>query len=248
MGKSFLKSVLKVIFNLFGFQLIRLSTLNAPIVYHEIDLVFDIGANVGQYGKSIRSRGYKGTIVSFEPLPDAHKELQQCARNDTNWIVHDRCALGSKSGITAINISKNSYSSSILQILRSHTDSAPESRFIGKVETPVATLDSIFARYAGSSRNIMLKVDTQGFEHEVMLGSLESISRIKLIQLELSLVPLYEGQKLYDYFVDFLEQFGFVLWKIEPGFTNPSSGQLLQFDATFLNLNLANLGFKIDNE
>jgi FkbM family methyltransferase len=44
-----------------------------------INLVLDVGANVGQFGLSLRNRGYAGQIMSFEPVSDAFNELKKVA-------------------------------------------------------------------------------------------------------------------------------------------------------------------------
>jgi FkbM family methyltransferase len=231
-----LKKIVKKSFNIFGFELRRL--INPPLsptVYHNIDLVFDVGANIGQYASLTRKEGFKGRIVSFEPLPDAHRELSIISEKDAMWTVHPRCAVGSSLDSTKINIAKNSFSSSLLPMLDAHSSAAPESIYVGDVETPLITLDSVFDKYCNQSERIFLKIDTQGYESQVLAGCLSKLPRIKAVQLELSSVPLYEGQELYRYFFDFFEANGFYLWSILPGFSNEVTGQLLQFDAVFIN-------------
>jgi hypothetical protein len=49
----------------------------------------------------------------------------------------------------------------------------------------------------------------------------------------MSLVPLYEGQRLWKDILHRLEAEGFVLWQIIPGFSDPESGRSLQFDGVF---------------
>lgn len=230
------KSVVKKTFNIFGLELSKVTTpLPPPALHHNIDIIFDVGANIGQYAKLARNKGFKGRIVSFEPLPDAHQKLSLNAKKDGLWTVHSRCAVGSSLGSTKINISKNSYSSSILPMLDAHSSAAPDSIYIGEVETPIVTLESVFDTYVNQSEKIFLKVDTQGYESEVLAGCLTKLSQIKAVQLELSTVPLYEGQKLYRHFFDFFESNGFYLWSILPGFANKATGQHLQFDAVFVN-------------
>jgi len=197
--------------------------------------LFDVGANTGQYALLTRKEGYKGRIIAFEPLPDAHQKLSLYAEKDPLWTVHPRCAVGASAGTTKINISKNSYSSSILPMLDAHLSAAPESIYVGSVETPVITLASVFDNYHSHSEKAFLKIDTQGFESEVLVGCLSRLPKIKAIQLELSTVPLYEGQELYRYFFDFFESNGFYLWSILPVFANSKTGQHLQFDAVFVN-------------
>jgi FkbM family methyltransferase len=205
-----------------------------PLVYHKVDLLLDVGANVGQYVIENRQQGYLGQVVSFEPLPDAYQTLRENAYGDTEWVIHERCAVGSEIGQTEINISKNSFSSSLLPMLETHSDSAPESVYIGTASTPVITLDSVYERYAKDKKKVFLKIDTQGFEAHVLAGALKSLQSIFAVQLELSLVPLYANQELYPYFLKFFEEQGFYLWQIIPGFIDNDSGQSLQFDAIFL--------------
>src|SRR4051794_15879966 len=61
---------------------------------HNVDLVIDVGANVGQYATRLRQAGYSGRIVSFEPLPDAFADLARAAADDPLWDVRN-AALGS---------------------------------------------------------------------------------------------------------------------------------------------------------
>lgn len=231
-----LKKIVKKSFNLLGLELRKqVPPLPPPTLHHKIDIVFDVGANIGQYSLLTRKEGFKGRIVSFEPLPDAHKKLSLNAEKDRLWIVHPRCAVGSSLGSTKIKISKNSYSSSILPMLDTHFSAAPESIYVGAIETSVITLDSVFDTYLTQSERAFLKIDTQGYESEVLAGCLSKLRQIKAVQLELSTVPLYEGQELYRYFFDFFEANGFYLWSILPGFANNTTGQHLQFDAVFVN-------------
>ena len=78
-----------------------------------------------------------------------------------------------------------------------------------------------------------MKIDTQGYEDRVLKGATELLNRTTGVQLELSLIPLYKGQLLYDEIIKKLEAIGFELWSINPVFTEPVTGRLLQVDATF---------------
>jgi FkbM family methyltransferase len=198
-----------------------------------IDLVFDVGANTGQFARTIRAAGYAGRIVSFEPLSAAHRALCAHAAGDSLWQVHPRCALGDRAGEATINVSSNSASSSLLPILETSLRSAPESKFVGCEKTSVATLDGLYGQYRGGGERIFLKVDTQGFEKPVLDGAQACLPHVQGALLELSLVPLYEGQELWHYFVDYLGARGFAIWALIPGFSDPRTGQTLQVDAIF---------------
>lgn len=200
---------------------------------YKIDTLLDVGANVGRYGLLIRKAGYKGKIISFEPLNSAFEELQRKSRKDEKWIVNNY-GLGNEQKETEINISKNSYSSSILNILDTHIKSAPNSQYIAKQKIKLKTLDEVFHNFCNENSKIMMKIDTQGFEKNVLDGAQKSLSHINLLQLEMSLVPLYENEILYLEMIHFLRDKGFSLYSLENGFSNHDTGQLLQVDGIFV--------------
>lgn len=199
----------------------------------EIDLVLDIGANIGQFASNIRHFGYTGRIVSFEPLSSAHTELLQFCAGDSGWDAYPRCALGDHVGEVEINIAGNSESSSILPMLESHRSAAPESAYLGKEIVPIKTLDAVAGQYLKKSRAPFLKIDTQGFEWQVLDGARDTLPHIKGILVELSLMPLYEGQHLWQEVTGRLEAAGFTLWAFKPVFSDQASGRTLQVDGVF---------------
>jgi len=239
------KKLIKKSFNLIGLQLQRyqpLSDVGAQI-YQAIkkvktDVLLDIGANTGQFASEIRQKGYDGKIVSFEPLIDARKKLLENASKDKNWIVHEQAALGDHNGFVDINISKNSVSSSILPMLSSHSDAEVNSVYIGNERTPIITLDSVADAYLNDSSNCFIKIDTQGYESQVLDGAMNTLKKSKGILCELSLVPLYEGQHLWKKIIERFEKEGFVLWSMQKAFTDKRNGRTLQIDAVFLRDNV----------
>jgi FkbM family methyltransferase len=229
-----IKDAIKKIIQLTGYNLSRFKTTVSPLVYFEIDILLDVGANTGIYAMEVRKNGFKKKIVSFEPLSESYKILKENSKNDKNWKVHDRCAIGSKADQIEMNVSKNSVSSSLLPMHTLHSDVSPNSIYIAKDTAKMITLDSIFNEYITDNDKVFLKVDTQGYEKEVLDGVKNSIKYIKIIELEMSTVPLYESQELYQYFFKFLNDNGFNLWSIKPEFIDPKNSQTLQFNATFV--------------
>jgi len=67
----------------------------------------------------------------------------------------------------------------------------------------------------------------------VLRGAEQFLRRVTGIQLELSLVPLYDGEHLFHPMLDDLEDRGYEMWSLIPGFVAPSTGRLLQLDAIF---------------
>jgi FkbM family methyltransferase len=197
-----------------------------------VDLVFDVGANAGQFAQQIRTAGFQGHIVSFEPLSAAHQELTAAAANDQLWSVHQRCALGDRDGTTDLHIAGNSVSSSILTMTATHSVAAPGSAYVGRERAPLLRFDSIARKYLAGSQSPFLKIDTQGFEWQVLSGATETLPAIRGVLCELSLVVLYEGQHLWREMIDRLEGDGFVLWGLQPSFMD-QHGRNLQTDAIF---------------
>lgn len=198
-----------------------------------IDLVLDIGANKGQYASELRRCGFGGRIVSFEPLTSAHNELLLASSRDPAWDVFPRCALGNYVGDVEINIAGNSESSSILPMADAHCRAAPEALYQGKECAPIETLDAIFDQCLQGARSPLLKIDTQGFEWQVLDGARNTLPHIKGILVELSLVTLYEGQHLWREMIDRLEAEGFTLWEFQPVFSDLALGRTLQVDGVF---------------
>lgn len=198
----------------------------------DINLVFDIGANEGQFAKHLRAGGYAGRIVSFEPLSEAFGRLAVRAAGDPLWDAVN-CALGDNDCKAVINVSANSWSSSLLDILPAHVNSAPESAYVGKEEIDVRALDSVIGNYLSSNDRLFLKIDTQGFSQQVLNGAELSIDLVAGVQLEMSLVPLYKDEPLINGMTDYLYGKGFVLVSIEPEYFDSDTGQLLQVNGLF---------------
>lgn len=200
---------------------------------YRIDCVVDVGANAGQYAKGLRKLGYRGRIVSFEPQSAAHAALRAASAKDPLWDVPDAVAIGDFDGETDINVAANSLSSSIRPMAAAHADAAPYSRYNGKEKVRVARLDSVCDTAIGNATRPYLKIDTQGFESQVLAGAAGCLKRFVGVQVELSLVELYVGQELFFDIAERLRQQGFGMVGLMPGFVDPRTGHLLQADGLF---------------
>ena len=198
-----------------------------------IDLMFDIGANEGQYALNLRNLGYQGRIVSFEPLGAVYRRLEDRCASDSRWEAVN-CALGCCDGSAEINVSRNTWSSSLLDMLPAHVESAPDSAYQGKEEIAVRTVDSLIDDYCRPGDRLFLKIDTQGFGMKVLQGAEKSLKRVLGIYMEMSLVPLYRDEPLLGEMATYLDQKGYSLVYIEPEYVNPVTGQQLQVNGLFL--------------
>lgn len=196
--------------------------------------VLDVGANIGQYAKLIRSSGYRGLIVSFEAIPGIHAQLTQQAKKDESWMIAPCAALGSSKGELQMNLAANSVSSSLLPMKAIHEEVEPASAYVGTQTVRVERLDEWAAPIVPARGNLFLKVDTQGYEKEVLAGASALLDRVAAIQLELSLIPLYENAPSFVEMVAYTEGLGYDLFGIVPGFKDVRSGRLLQVDGFFV--------------
>jgi FkbM family methyltransferase len=196
--------------------------------------VFDVGANIGQYGLSLRKCGFTGRIVSFEAIPSVHARLSARAAGDPDWTVAACCALGRAQGEARINLARNSVSSSLLPMHDAHLKAAPDSKFIASETVRMERLDDIARPLLPKDGRLFLKVDTQGYEEEVLAGADLVLKSVSAMQLELSVVPLYQGAPSLRRILELCDGLGFHLYGLIPGFYEEKSGRLLQMDGLFL--------------
>jgi FkbM family methyltransferase len=223
-----------------GFDVVRYNpqksheaALARLLAARKIDTVLDIGANEGQYATMVRRAGFRGKIISFEPLVEAYSKLRQAAARDPLWTVAPRMALGDHEGTLLMHVASNSVSSSALSMLDAHLRAAPESAYVGSETVPVSRLDTVVEDMRVDGQNLFVKVDVQGFEPKVLEGAPRLLDRIRGVQLELSLVPLYDGETLFLCQVHSLARKGFELWGLVPSFVDKETGRTLQVDGIF---------------
>jgi FkbM family methyltransferase len=199
---------------------------------HRIDVVLDVGANEGHYAEGLLRAGYSGRIVSFEPLSSARRELEHRAAAVPMWETRS-FALGETAGTASFHVAGNSSSSSLLPMTARHVASAPESAYVVDEQVEVCRLDDVAPEVVRAGERVWLKLDVQGFELPVLLGAERTLEQVEVVETELSLVELYEGQALIGEMVAHLAARGFGTWYFEPVLRDPASGELLQVDGLF---------------
>lgn len=208
--------------------------LAALLAHQRIDTVLDVGANVGQYGRRLREWGYRGRIVSFEPLEAAHSLLSTQSASDPDWVVAPRMAIGDVDGEIDIQVSAESDMSSILPQSDLLQKISPTSRIETTERVPIRRLDTVAADYVDTEGRTLLKIDTQGFEPQVLDGSEALLPRLACIQLEMSLLPIYEGERDYLTMIGRLAAAGFALHLVLPGYFERKLGRMLEIDGVFV--------------
>ena len=205
--------------------------------YLEVDLVVDVGANIGQFGNFLRSHvGYAGGIVSFEPVPENLSRLITVAEKDGNWKVRGQ-ALGAEASMARFNVMEDTQFSSFLNPDHGPTAGALRANNVRKqVEVQVRRLDDCMEeiRAEFGSRRPYLKLDTQGFDLEVVKGGSRSMTEFVGLQLEASVKPIYHGSPGFVTSIEAVKSLGFELSGIFPN-NDGHFPLLLEFDCYMVN-------------
>lgn len=206
--------------------------MNILFKKYDIDLILDVGASRGQYVDSIRKMGYDKNFMSFEPVLEPFKVLYDKFENDPKVSV-GKYAIGDKNKDIIINVSKCDLCSSILDVTKTTTDVVDDAKYVSTEKCMMRRLDEFYPQFK-KYNNLMLKIDTQGFEDKVLIGATKTLSKVKVIFIEMSLVELYKGEAKFSDLVKKLEQKGFELYAITPAFMDNSTGRMLQVDGLFV--------------
>jgi FkbM family methyltransferase len=195
-----------------------------------IDVVVDVGANAGQYGELLRELGFRGRLVSLEPVPQAFAELERRAAADRAWDAV-RVAASDADGELTLNVTADSRSSSVLARNERFADKAgwaPKQ----SVQVQARRLDGLVDELLRPNERAYLKLDVQGYERTVLDGAGAGLRRFEAIELELSVTPLYEGQPSVTEMLPLLAERGFRPVYLEPILLD-DDGMLMELDGLF---------------
>ena len=213
---------------------LRRPTLVDLLRQRRVDVVLDVGANEGQFGRGLREWGWRGRVVSFEPLPAAFGPLAARAAADGRWDAVP-LALGDAPGTATLHVSELAVFSSLRRPLQAARDFDGRARTVGAVDVPVERLDAVFDAHVGPGERAFLKVDTQGHEWAVLDGAAGVLDRVEGVQLELGPSALYDGERPAPEVIARMAGAGFRVAQVHPVVFDPADGSasLLQFDAVF---------------
>ena len=208
----------------------------APSVEHlsvlrslKVDGIIDVGANRGQFTLACRLAKPGIPVVAFEPIPDEARTFRKVHGQATHVTLIES-ALGESTDTATLHLSKSADSSSLLPIGQRQTEYFRNTAEVGTIMVRVQRLDDLSAHWHGRSSQL-LKLDVQGYELNVLRGSVKTLELCNYVYAECSEVELYEGQALKQEVSDFLKSCGF----IETGFFNAEfkDSQLIQADYLF---------------
>lgn len=197
------------------------------------DLAVDVGANDGGFARKLREAGFAGRIASFEPGAAAFAALSAASAADPAWEAQ-RTALGATEGRVTLNVQPGATDmASILPAAERMARDFPRVAAARPEEVPLTTLDSLAAQGLLPGERVLFKTDTQGYDLEVLRGAAGVLARSVAVVIELSVLPLYEGQPGYLDMLGHLEGAGFTLWGLSP-VSRTQEGMLIEFDALMI--------------
>lgn len=233
------RRVVQEVFRRAGYQIHKSDAMHSGEVRralllrkHAINVVLDVGANRGQYGRELRQYGYDGRLISFEPLREPFQSLRRCAESDESWDAVN-AALGDSNGTARLNVSRNTEWSSLLDLAGSFADAPAGAAVVEQEDIRVQKLEDIYWSLVGPSDRVYLKMDTQGYERKVLEGSLGVLPHVLGVQMELSLERFYEDEELFPEMVSLMKELDFNLMSMNPVNVSAQSGRIRQVDGIF---------------
>ena len=205
-----------------------LDSLSQCIAEEGIDLVIDVGANVGQFAIDLRVAGYDGEIYSFEPASLPFSNLVKNSSRDSLWSVFN-FGLGSINQEVDLNIASNDGLSSSILKPNLHSGFFPSVEFNSTEKIQVLTLSKFIQDMKLEHRRILLKIDAQGAESMILEGAREVFDSVISTYVELSLVELYQGETGALGILNKLSDAGHEISDIKRG-AESRFGRLLQID------------------
>jgi FkbM family methyltransferase len=197
--------------------------------HYRVDCVLDVGANRGQYARLLRRAGYRGQIVSFEPVPELFAQLSAAAAADGRWSVH-QMALGSADGVLPMHVVPGTMSS-LLAPSEYGTGRYEQLRQVTEVEVPVRRLDALLPTLPEvQGRRLFLKMDTQGYDLEAFAGLGDQVHQVVGLQSEMALLTIYDEMPRLPAALPVYEAAGFGVTGFYPVTREWRTWRVLEFD------------------
>ena len=198
-----------------------------------ITRLLDIGAHSGEFVRKLRSFGYQGFVHSVEPQRTVHARLREAARNDIRWLPIPRQCAGSEPGWLELNISENSWSTSLLEVHPNHLRAEASTRTVTRERVDVVRAENLLNR---DSMDLIeaIKIDVQGYERHVLEGLQSVLPHVRLLLLEMSIVECYRGAAdLFELDRHLTEDCGFQRVSLEPAYYDEKLGVVQQYDGIY---------------
>lgn len=191
----------------------------------------DVGANDGDFARDLRDAGYAGRIISFEPASQTFRRLSAAAAGDALWDVL-QLGVGDESGELKLSVSAIDVYSSFKKP-SAIGNAAPGAREASSETVPVVRLDEWLRNNPIDLSKTYLKIDTQGFEVEVLRGCGDRLDQFAAVQAELGFIRLYEGQEDWLSIVQSMRERGFEVATMICNAVDPRLARAVEYDVVF---------------
>jgi FkbM family methyltransferase len=222
--------VIKKCARFFGCDVVMYRPCLEIIEKEKFDLVLDIGANEGQFGRELRQSGYTKKIISFEPTKQAFNILKKSINEDKLWECYN-FALGKENGTARLNIHEDTRLSSFLE----HHDLPSR-----QTQVQLKKLSSFLEEIGCNAKKIFIKIDTQGYEMPILEGVGDFWEKIHGALVELSIAPLYKDQIPLEEMIAYLKKHGLSLWRLRRGCYDQEILRDLEVDGLFMKKDQSN--------
>lgn len=195
-------------------------------------VIFDVGANAGQFAVAATTIWPQARILSYEPLSHIFPLLQAKARAYPR-IEPRNMALGAQAKMDALmHVASQPASSSLLPMGEGHKQAALDVYETGTQRVSVGTLAEEIKNVSADG-SAMLKMDVQGYEQNVLIGAYDELHHFDWIVFETSCFPLYEGETTFVEISQWLQTAGFAFYGPMDIHFAQSTSRLRQFEALF---------------
>lgn len=237
------KRIIRRVLNRLGYEVRR---VNRPLEGSSPDIwtwlrtssgirtVIDVGANNGEFAEYLSSYFDAVRTVAIEPLPGCAEQIRQREKAIRNLTVFE-CAVSDHEGRATLFENAYAPASSLLPVSRISTDEFPQTAGRQReVEVAVRRLDDLVDP-VNLEGTVLIKLDVQGLEDKVIRGGEKVFRAAKFVLVEMSFVPMYDGQPLFEEVHALLVDMGFRFAGIKNQVDSPATGQPLFMHCLYVN-------------
>lgn len=237
------KRLIRRILNRLGYEVRRIgerSAGNTPDMWTwlrangGIRTILDVGANTGEFAEYLSSYFDAARTIAIEPLPGCAAQIRRREKAIRNLTVFE-CAVSDREGSATLFENPYAPASSLLPVSDISVSEFPQTAGQQRaVEVAVRRLDDLVDA-ASLEDAVLIKIDVQGLEDKVIRGGEKIFRAARFVLIEMSFVPMYDGQPLFEEVHELLVDIGFRFAGIKNQINSPTTGQPLFMHCLYVN-------------
>lgn len=196
----------------------------------DVRTVFDVGANEGQFARTALKAFPAARLICFEPLQSAQQALGLVVAENRGRVEVENVALGDRNGEVDFNVATFSPSSSVLPLDQQDVVAI---EMATTTRVPIRRL-SDWAATKSIEREIIVKLDVQGYEAPVLRGAVDLLKKARVVIAETCFAPLYKGQATLGELCAILEPIGLLYREAFGVIRDARSAEPLWQDSVFV--------------